>query len=68
MKKFHDTIGNLSRELPAYSAVPQTTAPQRAPNLKGANRNNHLVKLSMSLTLSANNTKPDYRKGHFIQL
>ena len=30
MKNSIDTIGNLSRDLLAYSAVPQATAPQRA--------------------------------------
>jgi hypothetical protein len=32
MKNSSDTIGNQTREFPAYSAVPQTTAPPRAPN------------------------------------
>jgi len=32
MKKSSDTIGNRTRDLPAYSAVPQPTAPPRAPN------------------------------------
>jgi len=31
LKKSNDTIGNRSRDLPAYSAVPQPTAPPRAP-------------------------------------
>jgi hypothetical protein len=31
MKNSNDTIGNRTRELPAFSAVPQTTAPLRAP-------------------------------------
>jgi hypothetical protein len=31
MKKSSDTIGNRTRDLKAYSAVPQPTAPQRAP-------------------------------------
>jgi hypothetical protein len=31
MKKFSDSIGNRNRKLPAYSAVPQPTAPPRAP-------------------------------------
>jgi hypothetical protein len=31
IKKFSDTIGNRPRDLPACSAVPQPTAPLRAP-------------------------------------
>jgi len=31
MKKFNDTIGNRTRDLPACSAVLQQTAPPRAP-------------------------------------
>jgi len=31
MKNFNDTIGNRTRHLPACSAVPQPTAPPRAP-------------------------------------
>jgi len=31
MKNSNDTIGNRTRDLPACSAVPQPTAPQRAP-------------------------------------
>jgi len=34
MKKSNDTIGNRTRDLPAFSAVPQPTAPLRAPVLK----------------------------------
>jgi hypothetical protein len=30
-EKFHDTIGNQSQNLPVCSAVPQPTAPPRAP-------------------------------------
>ena len=30
MKNFNYTIGNRTRDLPACSAVPQPTAPQRA--------------------------------------
>ena len=32
MKNSNDTIGNRTRDLPAYSAVPQPTAPPRAPH------------------------------------
>jgi len=32
MKIFNDTIGNRTRDLPVCSAVPQPTAPPRAPN------------------------------------
>ena len=32
MKNFNDTIGNRTLDLPACSAVPQTTAAPRAPN------------------------------------
>jgi hypothetical protein len=31
MKNFSDTIGDRTRDLPACSAVPQLTAPPRAP-------------------------------------
>jgi len=31
MKKSNDTIGNRNRDLPTCSAVPQPTAPPRAP-------------------------------------
>ena len=31
MKKSNDTIGNRTHDLPACSAVPQPTAPPRAP-------------------------------------
>jgi hypothetical protein len=34
MKNSNDTVGNRTRNLPVYSAVPQPTAPPRAP-LKG---------------------------------
>jgi hypothetical protein len=33
MKNFNDTIGNRIRDLPACTAVPQPTAPPRAPTL-----------------------------------
>ena len=32
MKNSNDTTGDRSRDLPACSAVPQLTAPKRAPN------------------------------------
>jgi len=32
MKNSNDTIGNRTRELPAYSAVPQPTAPPPIPD------------------------------------
>jgi len=32
MKNFNDTIENRTRDLPACSAVPQPTAPPRAPH------------------------------------
>jgi hypothetical protein len=35
MKNSNDTIGNRTRDLPACSAVPQTTAPPRALRVKG---------------------------------
>ena len=31
MKNSNDTVGNRNRDLPAFSAVPQPTAPPRAP-------------------------------------
>ena len=33
MKNSNDTIGNRTRDLPACSAVPQPTAPPRAPEI-----------------------------------
>jgi hypothetical protein len=33
MKNANDTIGNRTRDLPTYSAVPQPTAPPRAPDI-----------------------------------
>ena len=33
MKNSNDAIGNRTRDLPACRAVPQPTAPPRAPNL-----------------------------------
>ena len=36
MKNSSDTIGNRTRDLPACSAVPQSTAPPRAPFTKYA--------------------------------
>jgi len=37
MKKSNETIGNRTRDLPACSAVPQPTAPPRAPISKDKN-------------------------------
>jgi len=34
MKNSNDTIGDLTRNLPAYIPVPQPTAPRRAPFIK----------------------------------
>jgi hypothetical protein len=34
MKNSNDTTGNRTRDLPACSAVPQPTAPPRAPKLR----------------------------------
>jgi hypothetical protein len=41
MKNSTDTIGNRTRDLPAGSAVPQPTAPPRAPIGLSANRKFH---------------------------
>jgi hypothetical protein len=39
MKNSNDTIGNRTRDLPACSAVPQPTAPPRAPrNMSTSNK------------------------------
>jgi hypothetical protein len=35
IKNSSDTIGNRTRALPAYSTVPQPTAPPRTPNVDG---------------------------------
>jgi hypothetical protein len=37
VKSSNDTIGNRSRDLPAFRAAPQSTAPPRAPFLKSIN-------------------------------
>jgi hypothetical protein len=34
MKNSNDTIGIRTRDLPGFSALPQTTAPPRAPYLR----------------------------------
>ena len=39
MKNCNDTIGNRTRDLPACSAVPQPTAPPRAPTPTVRRRN-----------------------------
>jgi hypothetical protein len=44
MKKSNDTIGNQTRGLPACSAVPQPTAPPRAPSKHADDSNKHIVK------------------------
>jgi len=40
MKNSNDTIGDGTRDLPACSAVPQPTAPSRAPHLTQLLENN----------------------------
>jgi len=39
MKNFNDTIGNRTRDLLAYSAVPQPTSPPRALSIDGRLKN-----------------------------
>jgi hypothetical protein len=39
MKNSNDTIGKRTRNLPAYSAVAQPTAPPSAPNFKEKKKN-----------------------------
>jgi len=41
MKNSNDTIGNRTRNLPACSAVPQPSAPPRAPITAHNNNNNN---------------------------
>jgi len=48
MKNSNDTIGNRTRDLPACSAVPQPTAPPRAP-LAGASKGGEKKKTHSSL-------------------
>ena len=43
MKNSSDTIGNRTRDLPACSAVPQPTAPQRTPASIGTAQNHHII-------------------------
>ena len=45
MKNSNDTIGNRTLDLPACSAVPQQTAPPRAPKLRGGSRKLHYEEL-----------------------
>ena len=45
IKNSSDTIGNRTRDLSACSAVPQPTAPPRAPNMKGRPINCGLLKI-----------------------
>jgi len=40
MEKFNDTIGNRTRDLSACSAVPQPTAPPRAPSVGAVVKSN----------------------------
>jgi hypothetical protein len=40
MKNSNDTIGNRTRDPPAFSAVPQPTAPPRAPHLWDSSKKN----------------------------
>jgi len=40
MKNSSGTIGNRNRELPAFSEVPQSTAPPRTPGLKNLHTKN----------------------------
>jgi hypothetical protein len=39
IKNSNDTIGNRTRDLPVFSAVPQPTAPPRAPHLLSTETN-----------------------------
>jgi hypothetical protein len=43
MKNFNDTIGNRTRDLLAFSAVPQPTAPLRAPTYVSTDANKPLA-------------------------
>jgi hypothetical protein len=54
-KKSSDTIGNRTRDLPACSAVPQPTAPPRAPVTSGtiSNRNSTSTKICCSVVAKA---------------
>jgi len=39
MKNSNDTIGNRTRNLPAFSAVPQPIVPPRTPKRRACNEN-----------------------------
>jgi hypothetical protein len=45
MKKSNDTIGNRTRDLPAYSAMPQPTVPPLAPPCRLFAMNSKYMKL-----------------------
>ena len=53
MEKSKDTIGNRTRDLPACSAVPQPTAPPRAPtrNMYRKEINIHEKELCVKLVI-----------------
>ena len=57
MKNSSDTSGNRTRDLPACSAVPQRTAPPRAPDAAGTLIQNARADAEVSTTLMAENQK-----------
>jgi hypothetical protein len=60
MKNSNDTIGNLTRDLPVCSAVPQPTAPPRVPPSTVYNQHFNRVIIP---TLSLNDTR---KRCYFI--
>jgi hypothetical protein len=62
MKKFADTIGNQTRDLPVFSTVPQPTAPPQPPiDLKlSINIGKLFFKVSFGSTRYEHGTEEDY--------
>ena len=65
LKNSNDTIGNRTRDLPTCSAVPQPTAPTRAPIAKVAQSKNFLFGLNTKIDLKNIKTASD-NTGKFV--
>ena len=57
MKNSSDTIRNQTRDLPVCSAVPEPTAPPRAPHVAGTLSQSARADAEVSTTLMAENQK-----------
>jgi len=68
MKNSSNTIGNRTRDLPACSAVPQPTAPPRAPLQLYTPLNYRLIKPQSYLGMPSLEVKDnvDIRIGNFV--